>query len=92
MKVNSQSHNNLFEKYEKAGPRYTSFPAYPFWKNSPDLEAWTQHLQENYSAEKGIILYIHVPFCERLCRYCGCHRLVTRDLSIEKVFVESIKK
>lgn len=81
----------LIKKYEKSGPRYTSYPPYPFWEGAPDQKAWFTSLK-NSNAQEGIDLYIHVPFCEKLCFYCGCNRTVTKNHSVEIPYVSSLKK
>jgi oxygen-independent coproporphyrinogen III oxidase len=81
----------LIEKYDKPGPRYTSFPALPFWKNNLETQTWISHVGESLDAEGAIDLYIHIPFCQKLCWYCGCNRIITknRDRSIE--YIEALE-
>ena len=81
---------NLFQKYNRQAPRYTSYPPVPFWKNAPDEAQWFRNVTATYNEEEGMDLYVHVPFCERLCYYCGCNRVVTRNHNIEEPFVELI--
>lgn len=82
---------NLIKKYEKSGPRYTSYPPYPFWEGAPSQEDWFSSLRKSKALE-GVDLYIHVPFCEKLCFYCGCNRTVTKNHDVESPYVSALKK
>lgn len=79
---------NLLEKYNRQGPRYTSYPPVPFWKNKPTEMEWVNHLQMNYHAETGMDLYVHIPFCEKLCYYCACNRVITKNKGVQEHFIE----
>lgn len=80
--------SDLLAKYNRQGPRYTSYPPVPFWKNAPGETLWIEHLKAVYSNEEGMDLYVHVPFCEKLCYYCGCNRIVTKNYNVQDNFVE----
>ncbi|MFZ4714960.1 MAG: oxygen-independent coproporphyrinogen III oxidase [Bacteriovoracaceae bacterium] len=86
------AYKTLIEKYNIPGPRYTSYPPVPFWKTPPTQETWIQHILEHYDHEVGLDLYVHVPFCEKLCYYCGCNRIVTKNHSVEESFINSLLK
>ncbi|MDX9731772.1 MAG: oxygen-independent coproporphyrinogen III oxidase, partial [Bdellovibrionales bacterium] len=91
--MSSQSH--LFEKYDVPAPRYTSYPTVPYWSDSPTTAQWTHELQ--LGLKKGLneddgswSLYIHVPFCESLCTFCGCNTTITRDHKRESPYVDRL--
>lgn len=84
--------NELIEKYNKPGPRYTSYPPVPFWKKAPLEKEWLLHIKETYQEQEGIDLYVHVPYCEKLCYYCGCNRTITRNHDVEDPFLEMVLK
>ncbi|PZD64829.1 oxygen-independent coproporphyrinogen III oxidase [Pantoea ananatis] len=68
----------LIEKYNAAGPRYTSYPtALAFNDKFTDNDF--RHAIERYP-QRALSLYIHIPFCHRLCYFCGCNKIVTRQL------------
>lgn len=68
----------LIEKYNYAGPRYTSYPtALEFSENFG--EADFQQAVQRYP-DRPLSLYVHIPFCHRLCYFCGCNKIVTRQL------------
>ncbi len=66
----------LIEKYNYSGPRYTSYPtALEFDPSFTYSEAMTA--SEIYP-ERALSLYIHIPFCHKLCYFCGCNKIITR--------------
>jgi len=87
---------NLIQKYNIPGPRYTSYPTVPFWdKNGIDLEDWKQsviHTFNNSNDLEGISLYIHLPFCESLCTFCACHKHITKRHEVEAPYLETVLK
>src|SRR5690606_12074272 len=78
--------NELITKYNTSAPRYTSYPPLPFWKNAPNQDTWFSHLASK--SEDGVDLYVHIPYCEKLCWYCGCNRVITKDHSVEEKLIE----
>lgn len=85
----------LINKYNKPGPRYTSYPTVPFWKNEPlDLLAWINYLSKAFQSIdlNTISLYIHLPFCESLCTFCGCHKRITKNHQVEDPYLTALKK
>lgn len=82
----------LIEKYNKNIPRYTSYPPVPFWGQCPKEEEWINHVKISYDKKMGLDLYIHVPFCEKLCFYCGCNRMITKNHNMEDEFLVLVKK
>jgi oxygen-independent coproporphyrinogen III oxidase len=87
-----QSTQNLIQKYNRPGPRYTSFPPVPFWQGAPSQAHWFEHLQAAYDPALGLDLYVHIPYCESLCYYCGCHRTITKNHGVEEELVNLILK
>ena len=87
---------SLIQKYNVPGPRYTSYPTVPYWKEdsfTPNL--WFSSLLKTYSATnktEGISLYIHLPFCESLCTFCGCHKRITKRHEVEHPYIEAVIK
>ena len=87
---------NLVQKYNIPGPRYTSYPTVPYW----DLESfsgrqWQNTLIKNFNEsneEEGISLYIHLPFCESLCTFCGCHKRITKRHEVENPYISDVLK
>lgn len=85
---------DLVEKYNKPGPRYTSYPTVPYWNNDLEPTVWIQQLQQQIALARdknlGAALYIHIPFCKILCTYCGCNTQVVRNESILADYVDAV--
>lgn len=87
---------NLIQKYNIPGPRYTSYPTVPFW----DIHAfsgkkWEATVKESFSesnSKEGISLYIHLPFCESMCTFCGCHKRITKRHDVEVPYIRTVLK
>ncbi|MCI4236681.1 oxygen-independent coproporphyrinogen III oxidase [Dickeya dianthicola] len=69
---------SLIQKYNYSGPRYTSYPTALEFSDSYDNAAFAQAVAR-YPG-RPLSLYLHIPFCHRLCYFCGCNKLVTRQL------------
>jgi len=85
----------LLSKYNVPVPRYTSYPTVPFWKEGIDMARWKQTFREEFSKnnlQHGTSLYIHLPFCESLCTYCGCNKKITTNHSVEDEYIEMVTK
>jgi oxygen-independent coproporphyrinogen-3 oxidase len=87
---------NLVNKYNVAGPRYTSYPTVPYWNmNTFSLKKWKQSLQKSFNESnntEGISLYIHLPFCESLCTFCGCNKRITKRHEVEQPYISALLK
>ncbi|TXE10004.1 oxygen-independent coproporphyrinogen III oxidase [Seonamhaeicola algicola] len=86
----------LINKYNIAGPRYTSYPTVPYWNaNTFSLKKWqatmAKSLNESNLSE-GVSLYIHLPFCESLCTFCGCNKRITKQHSVEHPYINAVLK
>jgi oxygen-independent coproporphyrinogen-3 oxidase len=87
--------NILLNKYNIPVPRYTSYPTVPFWKDTIDATKWKAVFQQQFhlhNNKEGISLYIHLPFCESLCTYCGCNKKITTNHSVEEEYMKAIEK
>ena len=83
----------LLRKYNIAAPRYTSYPTVPYWDNEHfTAEQWKRRLITAYALHKneGISLYIHLPFCESLCTYCGCNTRITKNHGVELPYIDAL--
>lgn len=88
-----QVHSALLQKYNQPVPRYTSYPTVPFWKDHIDVPKWKHVFRERFAecnGAEGISLYIHLPFCESLCIYCGCNKKITTNHSVEVEYLQAV--
>ncbi|ASV29676.1 oxygen-independent coproporphyrinogen III oxidase [Maribacter cobaltidurans] len=87
---------NLIQKYNIPGPRYTSYPTVPFWDiHSFSGKKWEATVKKSFSesnAKEGISLYIHLPFCESMCTFCGCHKRITKRHDVEVPYINTLLK
>lgn len=88
--------SSLVNKYNIAGPRYTSYPTVPYWNEETfSLEKWKASLITSFNesnSKEGISLYIHLPFCESLCTFCGCNKRITKQHSVESPYITAVLK
>jgi oxygen-independent coproporphyrinogen-3 oxidase len=86
---------HLITKYNVPGPRYTSYPTVPFWsKNSWEANDWIQVVKKGLTLDKGntIGIYVHLPYCDSLCTFCGCHKHITTNHTVEAPYIEAVLK
>jgi oxygen-independent coproporphyrinogen-3 oxidase len=87
---------DLLFKYNTPGPRYTSYPTVPYWqKTPPTQENWQKLAADAFqisNEKEGISLYIHLPFCESLCTYCGCNTRITVNHAVETKYINAVLK
>jgi oxygen-independent coproporphyrinogen-3 oxidase len=70
----------LLPRYAGEGPRYTSYPTAPVWKDDYGPDDFAADLgHEDVDSSDGLSLYVHVPFCQSLCHFCACNKQITRD-------------
>ncbi len=87
---------SILQKYNVPGPRYTSYPTVPYWDmNSFSGKKWEASVSKSFNASnsaEGISLYIHLPFCESMCTFCGCHKRITKRHDVELPYIKAILK
>jgi len=87
---------SLISKYNIPGPRYTSYPTVPYWNESGiEDEVWLESVKRSFrdsNQAEGISLYIHLPFCESLCTFCGCNKRITKNHEVENPYIKAIIK
>jgi len=85
---------SLIAKYNVPGPRYTSYPTVPYWDvDGFGAEKWLAQAKrcfEETNESEGVSVYIHLPFCETPCTFCGCCKKFTRNHDVEEPYAADI--
>ncbi len=81
----------LIQKYDRPVPRYTSYPPVPYWQPVPPTESeWLGAVNARLRELPDLSLYVHLPFCEQLCTYCGCNKRITRNHGVEAPYIDAL--
>lgn len=84
---------DLVRKYNRPGPRYTSYPTAPQFTEDFDRARMMREIEENNrTADRPLSLYFHLPFCETLCWFCGCTTITTKDQLRTKPYLAHLEK
>jgi oxygen-independent coproporphyrinogen-3 oxidase len=87
---------SLIQKYNVPGPRYTSYPTVPYWEEATFSDKkWIESVKKSFiqsNSVEGISLYIHLPFCESLCTFCGCFKRITKNHTVEALYIKAVLK
>ncbi|ATX79717.1 oxygen-independent coproporphyrinogen-3 oxidase [Mariprofundus aestuarium] len=82
----------VIKKYDKAGPRYTSYPTAPMFHTGISAKEYSQTLSDVADSDAPLSLYIHIPFCNTVCYYCGCSKIVTKKYDRAAPYLELLLK
>lgn len=92
-KIFSNIDINFLRRYDKPGPRYTSYPSAPLFNKEYNSEIFCADLSKNNENNLNpISLYFHIPFCDTLCYFCGCTTIITPNVQHLEDYVSYIKK
>jgi len=84
--------NSLIKKYDKSGPRYTSYPTAVQFSDSFAEKEYYQQVKLSNERNSPLSLYFHIPFCDTICYYCGCNKIVTKNRSRAQPYLETVYK
>ncbi len=82
----------LLEKYDRPGPRYTSYPTAPHFTADFDEAAYRRRLAAAAArVDEPLSMYLHLPFCEARCTFCGCNVVVSPHRGPEEPYLEALE-
>lgn len=82
---------DIFKKYNKPGPRYTSYPPATFFKSGFTTEQYINQIERsNNDQPQNISFYVHIPFCPRLCHFCGCNTGISQKEEVIRRYVNAV--
>jgi len=91
-KIGIEFDTELIKKYDIAGPRYTSYPtAVQFTTDFTEQDYREQAALSNQS-QRDLSLYFHLPFCDTICYYCACNKVITKDRSKADPYLQALHK
>ena len=82
--------SKIIKKYDLTGPRYTSYPTAVEFSEEFDRQTYMSGAMQSTAINRPLSLYFHIPFCSHVCYYCACNKIVTKDRSRSKQYLQSL--
>jgi oxygen-independent coproporphyrinogen-3 oxidase len=83
----------LLEKYDRPGPRYTSYPTAPQFTEDYDESAYRRRLRSAAErVDEPLSMYVHLPFCHERCTFCGCNVVVSPHRGPEEAYLAAVER
>src|SRR5437899_6152368 len=82
----------FLDKYNRPGPRYTSYPTAPVWNESFGPDDLERVLADSNAKAAPVSLYMHIPFCESLCLFCACNVVIQKDKKVSPPYLGVLKE
>jgi oxygen-independent coproporphyrinogen-3 oxidase len=79
-------------KYNRPGPRYTSYPTAPVWNDAFGPDDLERVHEKSNLARAPVSLYMHIPFCESLCLFCACNVIIQKDKAVAPPYLGVLKR
>ena len=83
---------DFVNRYNRPGPRYTSYPTAPVWIDSFGPKEFEGAIDDANGKRSPVSLYMHLPFCESLCLFCACNVVIRKDKSVTPPYLSILKK
>jgi oxygen-independent coproporphyrinogen-3 oxidase len=87
-----QVSEEILRKYNRPGPRYTSYPTAPVWQENFGPSDLEEIFSQADAAGGPVSLYMHIPFCESLCLFCACTVSIQRDKRVAVPYLDTLKR
>lgn len=82
---------SLINRFDLSGPRYTSYPTAPQFNEGFSIADWRAAAQRSNQSQVPLSIYCHIPFCENVCYYCGCNKIITANKSRALPYLAALK-
>lgn len=82
----------LIARYDTAGPRYTSYPTANHFNTTFSRDDYARQAQSSNAGLAPLSLYVHLPFCDTICFYCGCNKIVTKNRDRAQPYLDRLYK
>ena len=83
---------SLIQRYDRPGPRYTSYPTAVEFTDAFDETAYQRHLAEAATVDAPLSLYLHLPFCQERCSFCGCSVIITKKHDVAQHYLDYLHR
>lgn len=85
--------DDVLQRLDVPGPRYTSYPTAPEWRTTFGPEQYAERLrQAGRDVAAPLSLYVHLPFCKEMCAYCGCNVVVAKDHNKADAYIHALAR
>ena len=92
MDQNTVFNPELIQRYDVAGPRYTSYPTAVEFQDGFTEQDYRQHIGLTNNAPRPLSLYFHLPFCDTVCFYCACNKIITNNRAHAIPYLQNLHK
>ena len=82
---------DTLRRYDVPGPRYTSYPTAPAWTDFTE-DDYAKALRKSADSKRPLSVYVHIPFCESLCVYCGCNVVITQRRERAQQYLDDLAR
>lgn len=82
----------LLRRYDTSGPRYTSYPTALSFHEQFTPSELTQALERSNASKRGLSIYVHVPFCRKICFYCACNKIATKNTALTEPYLSRLDR